>query len=90
MWRIAEQIRRPARDHVFAVAYDEFTADRRGPGVVPGPSGGRAPAGDAHSEFWLWIITGRLTACGAAYLVSSGRDAAASPSATSSCQPTSV
>jgi 5-methylcytosine-specific restriction enzyme subunit McrC len=26
-WRIAEQIRRPARDHQFAVAYDEFTAD---------------------------------------------------------------
>jgi 5-methylcytosine-specific restriction enzyme subunit McrC len=26
-WRITEQIRRPARDHQFAVAYDEFTAD---------------------------------------------------------------
>jgi 5-methylcytosine-specific restriction enzyme subunit McrC len=26
-WRIAEQIRRPARDHLLAVAYDEFTAD---------------------------------------------------------------
>jgi 5-methylcytosine-specific restriction enzyme subunit McrC len=26
-WRIADQIRRPGRDHLFAVAYDEFTAD---------------------------------------------------------------
>ncbi len=26
-WRIAEQLRRPLRQHVFAVAYDEFTAD---------------------------------------------------------------
>ena len=26
-WRIAEQIRRPGRDHLFSVAYDEFTAD---------------------------------------------------------------
>ncbi|HEX8457625.1 MAG TPA: hypothetical protein VF656_10030 [Pyrinomonadaceae bacterium] len=26
-WRVAEQLRRPARRHVFAVAYDEFTAD---------------------------------------------------------------
>lgn len=26
-WRIGEQLRRPARQHVFAVAYDEFTAD---------------------------------------------------------------
>ncbi|MGO9113411.1 MAG: 5-methylcytosine restriction system specificity protein McrC [Thermoguttaceae bacterium] len=26
-WRIAEQIRRPRRDHLFSVAYDEFTAD---------------------------------------------------------------
>jgi 5-methylcytosine-specific restriction enzyme subunit McrC len=26
-WRIAEQLRRPERKHIFAVAYDEFTAD---------------------------------------------------------------
>ncbi len=26
-WRVAEQVRRPGRDHVFSVAYDEFTAD---------------------------------------------------------------
>jgi len=26
-WRIAEQLRRPERKHLFAVAYDEFTAD---------------------------------------------------------------
>jgi 5-methylcytosine-specific restriction enzyme subunit McrC len=26
-WRIAEQIRHPGRDHMLAVAYDEFTAD---------------------------------------------------------------
>ena len=26
-WRITEQIRRPGRDHLFSVAYDEFTAD---------------------------------------------------------------
>jgi 5-methylcytosine-specific restriction enzyme subunit McrC len=26
-WRIAEQIRRPLRDHLLAVAFDEFTAD---------------------------------------------------------------
>jgi 5-methylcytosine-specific restriction enzyme subunit McrC len=26
-WRIADQLRRPGRDHVFAVTYDEFTAD---------------------------------------------------------------
>jgi 5-methylcytosine-specific restriction enzyme subunit McrC len=26
-WRIAEQIRHPGRDHLLAVAYDEFTAD---------------------------------------------------------------
>jgi 5-methylcytosine-specific restriction enzyme subunit McrC len=26
-WRIAEQVRRPGRDHLLAVAYDEFTAD---------------------------------------------------------------
>lgn len=26
-WRIMEQLRRPGRDHLFAVAYDEFTAD---------------------------------------------------------------
>jgi 5-methylcytosine-specific restriction enzyme subunit McrC len=26
-WRVADQIRRPGRDHVFAVAFDEFTAD---------------------------------------------------------------
>jgi len=26
-WRIADQIRRPGRDHLLAVAYDEFTAD---------------------------------------------------------------
>src|SRR5262249_35859454 len=26
-WRITELIRRPARDHQFAVAYDEFTTD---------------------------------------------------------------
>jgi 5-methylcytosine-specific restriction enzyme subunit McrC len=26
-WRIAEQLRRPYRQHVFPVAYDEFTAD---------------------------------------------------------------
>jgi 5-methylcytosine-specific restriction enzyme subunit McrC len=28
-WRIAEQIRRPATAHRFAVTYDEFTADNR-------------------------------------------------------------
>jgi len=28
-WLIAEQLRRPARRHTFAVAYDEFTADNR-------------------------------------------------------------
>lgn len=28
-WRIADQLRRPGRDHVFAVTYDEFTADNR-------------------------------------------------------------
>jgi 5-methylcytosine-specific restriction enzyme subunit McrC len=26
-WRIAEQLRRPGRDHLFAVHHDEFTAD---------------------------------------------------------------
>jgi 5-methylcytosine-specific restriction enzyme subunit McrC len=26
-WRFAEQLRRPGRDHILAVAYDEFTAD---------------------------------------------------------------
>ncbi len=26
-WRITEQLRRPERKHIFAVAYDEFTAD---------------------------------------------------------------
>ena len=26
-WRITEQIRRPERKHIFAVTYDEFTAD---------------------------------------------------------------
>jgi 5-methylcytosine-specific restriction enzyme subunit McrC len=26
-WRVAEQICRPGRDHLFSVAYDEFTAD---------------------------------------------------------------
>jgi 5-methylcytosine-specific restriction enzyme subunit McrC len=26
-WRVSEQLRRPGRDHIFAVAYDEFTAD---------------------------------------------------------------
>ena len=26
-WRIAEQLRRPLRDHLLAVAFDEFTAD---------------------------------------------------------------
>jgi 5-methylcytosine-specific restriction enzyme subunit McrC len=26
-WRIAEQLRRPERKHIFSVAYDEFTAD---------------------------------------------------------------
>lgn len=26
-WRIAEQLRHPGRDHLLAVAYDEFTAD---------------------------------------------------------------
>ncbi|CAN5142160.1 McrC family protein [soil metagenome] len=26
-WRIAEQLRRPARQHLFSVAFDEFTAD---------------------------------------------------------------
>lgn len=28
-WRVAEQLRRPERRHVFAVAYDEFTADNK-------------------------------------------------------------
>lgn len=26
-WRISEQLRRPGREHLFSVAYDEFTAD---------------------------------------------------------------
>ena len=26
-WRIADQLRRPMRQHIFSVAYDEFTAD---------------------------------------------------------------
>jgi 5-methylcytosine-specific restriction enzyme subunit McrC len=28
-WRIADQLRRPERKHIFCVAYDEFTADNR-------------------------------------------------------------
>lgn len=28
-WRFADQLRRPERKHIFAVAYDEFTADNR-------------------------------------------------------------
>jgi 5-methylcytosine-specific restriction enzyme subunit McrC len=28
-WRIAEQLKRPERKHVFSVAYDEFTADNQ-------------------------------------------------------------
>jgi len=28
-WRIAEQLRHPERKHVFAVAYDDFTADNK-------------------------------------------------------------
>jgi 5-methylcytosine-specific restriction enzyme subunit McrC len=28
-WRIADQLRRPARRHIFTVAYDEFTADNK-------------------------------------------------------------
>ncbi|HLL15062.1 MAG TPA: hypothetical protein VK388_08360, partial [Pyrinomonadaceae bacterium] len=28
-WLVSEQLRRPARRHIFAVAYDDFTADNR-------------------------------------------------------------
>lgn len=28
-WRIAEQLKKPERRHIFSVAYDEFTADNR-------------------------------------------------------------
>jgi len=28
-WRLADQLRRPERKHIFAIAYDEFTSDNR-------------------------------------------------------------